>query len=59
MIIILKNFKDKKTIWKDQLTKEEDTLANGGQITPIYSLTSSHFWIKRNLIPISDGKFFF
>lgn len=49
--------KDKKFIWKDHVSKEEDHLANGANLIPLYSITSSHFWIRRNLIPISDGNF--
>lgn len=54
--IVIKLNQDKKTIWKDLISKNEDSMGNGAYLTPLFSITSSHNWIKRNLVPISDGK---
>lgn len=56
MVILLNMIlQDKKTIWKDLITKNENSMGNAAFLTPLFSITSSHHWIKRNLIPISDG----
>jgi hypothetical protein len=31
-------------------------MGNGGYINPIYTSSSYHFWIRRNLIVMNSGK---
>ena len=50
-------FKDKKTVWKDNIKKDENSMANGGYISPLYTITSYQYWIRRNLIVMNNGDY--
>ena len=43
---------DRKIMFKDH--GDKDRVSNGALLTPLYTLSSSHFWMKRNLISIIE-----
>jgi hypothetical protein len=45
---------DLKIMWKDQSKSNDENLSHGATITPLRTISTSHYWIKRNLIPIID-----
>lgn len=50
-----KNMMENKMIWKDLVDREQ--ILNGAEIEPIYTLSSYHFWIKRNIVFLNNNDY--
>jgi hypothetical protein len=44
-------------MWTDLRKTEDDNITNGAAIKPIYTLSSYHYWIKRNFHLFNNGKY--
>jgi hypothetical protein len=48
-------FCDRRIMWKDHTKKSDENLLNGAIVRPLKTLTTSHYWIKRNMVSIPQS----